>query len=57
MTFMDAPGGWKLALFGRNLTDEVYFHLGASALQHRWYYLTPPRTWGVETAQRRRSLV
>lgn len=48
VTFMDAPGRWKLALFGRNLTDEVYFHLGASALGHRWYYLTPPRTWGAE---------
>ena len=47
-TFIDEPGRWKLALFGRNLTDEVYFHLGASVLQHRYYFLTPPRTWGVE---------
>ena len=48
MTFMDEPGRWKLALFGRNLTDEVYFHLGGTVLQARSYFLTPPRTWGFE---------
>ena len=48
VTFMDEPGRWKLALFGRNLTDEIYFHFGSSGLQHRFFWLTPPRTWGVE---------
>ncbi|MCE2391546.1 MAG: TonB-dependent receptor [Proteobacteria bacterium] len=48
VTFLDEPGRWKLALFGRNLTDEIYFHFGSAALQHRFFWLTPPRTWGVE---------
>jgi outer membrane receptor protein involved in Fe transport len=44
--------GLKLALFGKNLTDEVYYDFGTnfstSAIGVQSYWLTPPRTYGLE---------
>ncbi len=44
--------GLKVAFYGKNITDEVYYDFGTnfstSALAVRSYWLTPPRTYGVE---------
>ncbi|MBL4671296.1 MAG: TonB-dependent receptor [Arenicella sp.] len=44
--------GLKVSLYGKNITDEVYYDFGtnfsSSALAVRSFWLTPPRTYGVE---------
>lgn len=52
LTYTVGNTGLKLALFGKNLTDEVYYDFGTdfstSALAVQSYWLTPPRTYGLE---------
>lgn len=42
----------KVSLFGKNLTDEVYYDFGTnfstSSLAVQSFWLTPPRTYGLE---------
>jgi len=44
--------GLKVALYAKNITDEVYYDFGtnfsASALGVRTFWQTPPRTFGLE---------
>jgi len=44
--------GLKIALYGKNVTDEVFYDFGTnfstSVLAVRSFWLTPPRTYGVE---------
>jgi len=44
--------GLKVSLYGKNVTDEVYYDFGTnfstSVLGVRSFWLTPPRTYGVE---------
>ena len=42
----DSSGRWELALFGRNLTNEV--HVLFALADQRDYFLSTPRRWGVE---------
>jgi len=52
LTFIHEDTGLQLALYAKNLFDEVYYDFGtnfstsALAIQSRW--LTPPRTYGLE---------
>ncbi|MCZ8131710.1 MAG: TonB-dependent receptor [Steroidobacteraceae bacterium] len=50
VTFRNASENLSVALYGRNLTDEVYFNFGFdnTAIGSRTMWLSPPRTWGVE---------
>jgi len=52
VVFTNSEGNLKLAAFGRNLKDEVYFDFGAdfstSVLAVKEYFLSPPRTYGLE---------
>lgn len=52
ISYLDERRDLKIALFGRNLTDEVYFNFGfdnsASAIGTKTFVLTPPRTFGLE---------
>jgi len=52
VAFTNNEGDLKLALFGRNLKDEVYFDFGVnfstSELAFQGYFLSPPRTYGAE---------
>jgi iron complex outermembrane receptor protein len=51
LTF-ESGNGLKVSLFGKNVTDEVYYDFGTdfstSALSVRSFWLTPPRTYGLE---------
>ena len=42
----------KLSFYAKNVTDEVYYDFGtnfsASAVGVRSFWMTPPRTFGVE---------
>ena len=52
VSYTNSEGNVKISAFGRNLKDEVYFDFGAdfstSVLAVKEYFLTPPRTYGVE---------
>lgn len=50
VTFRNADENLKVAFYGKNLTDEVYFTFGFdnSNIGSRTMWLTPPRTWGIE---------
>lgn len=52
VAFTNNEGNLKLALFGRNLKDEVYFDFGVnfstSVLSYQGYFMSPPRTYGAE---------
>jgi outer membrane receptor protein involved in Fe transport len=50
VTFRNAKENLSVALYGRNLTDEVYFNFGFdnTSIGSRTMWLSPPRTWGVE---------
>ncbi len=50
IVFNNAEGNLKVALFGRNLKDEIYYDFGVnvSSLGFVNYYQTPPRTYGIE---------
>lgn len=52
VVFTNNDGNLKVAMFGRNLKDEVYFDFGAdfstSVLAVKEYFLSPPSTYGVE---------
>jgi iron complex outermembrane recepter protein len=51
LTF-ESDNGLKVALFGKNITDKVYYDFGTnfstSALSVQSFWLTPPRTYGLE---------
>jgi len=52
LTYTVGNTGLKLALFGKNLTDEVYYDFGTnfstSVIGVQSFWLTPPRTYGLE---------
>lgn len=50
VTFTSMNEKLKLALYGKNLTDEVYFNFGFdnSSIGSKTMWLSPPRTWGVQ---------
>ena len=52
MTWSHHELGLKIAVYGKNVFDEVYYDFGtnfsSSSLAHQSYWLTPPRTYGVE---------
>lgn len=52
LTYALRDTGLKVAVFGKNLTDEVYYDFGTnfstSALAVQSYWLSPPRTYGME---------
>lgn len=52
ISLMDNRRDIRVSLFGRNLTDTVYFNFGfdnsASAIGTKTFVLTPPRTFGLE---------
>jgi iron complex outermembrane receptor protein len=50
LTFTDMSEKFKLALFGRNLKDEVYSNFGFdnTSIGSKTVWLSPPRTYGVE---------
>lgn len=52
VTFNNTAGDVRVALFGRNLKDEVYYAFGtdfsASSLSVKSNWLTPPRTYGLQ---------
>lgn len=50
LTWESADRGWSMALFGTNLTDEVYFHGMLSlvtVLGREQGNVAPPRQWGL----------
>jgi iron complex outermembrane recepter protein len=51
LTF-ESDNGLKVSLFGKNVSDEVYYDFGTnfstSALSVQSFWLTPPRTYGLE---------
>ena len=52
ITYDRFGGGWSLALFGRNLTDEKYHDFGFDGGTHRAVWGGVPRTYGVELTAR-----
>lgn len=50
VTFRNPTENLRVAVYGRNLTDEVYFNFGFdnTSIGSRTMWLTPPRTYGVE---------
>jgi iron complex outermembrane receptor protein len=53
VSFFSSEGGLNVSLFGRNLKDEVYFNFGtdfsgSSVLGIKSFWLTPPRTFGLQ---------
>ncbi len=48
LTYTNDAIGLKVALYGKNVFDEIYYDFGtnisSSALAHQSYWLTPPRT-------------
>lgn len=50
VTFTSEDENLKVALYGKNLTDEVYFNFGFdnTSIGSKTMWLTPPRTWGVQ---------
>ena len=51
-TYYNDALGLQIVVFGKNIFDEVYYDFGtnfsASSLAHQSYWLTPPRTYGIE---------
>ncbi|NBP95749.1 MAG: hypothetical protein EBU28_10470, partial [Gammaproteobacteria bacterium] len=49
VTFVSADERWSVALYGKNLSDEVYFNFGFdnTSIGSKTMWLSPPRTWGV----------
>jgi len=52
ITYDRFGGGWSLALFGRNLTDEKYHDFGFDGGTHRAVWGGVPRTYGLELTAR-----
>lgn len=53
-TLASTPGGWEVALWGRNLTDTRYVVQGnnSQSLGYVYRFYNAPRTWGVSFAKR-----
>lgn len=64
IAWLDAAGHWELAAFGRNLTDEEYFHNGVRftstsdpaldvfQIGNALGYPAPGRSWGLQATYR-----
>ncbi|MDA9368457.1 TonB-dependent receptor [Flavobacteriaceae bacterium] len=52
VTFRSADERLRVALYGKNLTDEVYFNFGFdnTSIGSKTMWLSPPRTWGVQVS-------
>jgi iron complex outermembrane recepter protein len=50
LTFINKADNLQVALFGRNLKDEVYSNFGFdnTSIGSRTIWLAPPRTYGLE---------
>ncbi len=52
ITYTNEKSGLKIALFGKNVFDEVYYDFGtnfsSSILGIQTFWLTPPRTYGLQ---------
>jgi iron complex outermembrane receptor protein len=53
-TLASSPGGWEVALWGRNLSDTRYVVQGnnSQSLGYVYRFYNAPRTWGVSFAKR-----
>jgi len=52
MTFTDNSEAFTVAVYGKNLKDEVYANFANSLFGVRNLFLAPPRTYGVEVTYR-----
>jgi outer membrane receptor protein involved in Fe transport len=50
MTFADTSQRWRVSLFGKNLSDEVYARFAVTSSLFNFDYALPPRTWGLEVS-------
>jgi iron complex outermembrane recepter protein len=52
VTYKSADERLRIALYGKNLTDEVYFNFGFdnTSIGSKTMWLSPPRTWGVQVS-------
>lgn len=52
VTYRSADERLRIALYGKNLTDEVYFNFGFdnTSIGSKTMWLSPPRTWGVQVS-------
>jgi outer membrane receptor protein involved in Fe transport len=50
VTFTDSSDHFKVSLFGKNLTNELYAGVGVDVSLFLSQYIAPPRTWGVEVS-------
>lgn len=52
LTYKNDASGLSVALYGKNITDEVYYDFGTnfstSVLGVKSFWLTPPRTFGID---------
>jgi len=52
LTYRNDSSGLSVSLYGKNITDEVYYDFGTnfstSVLAVRSFWLTPPRTFGID---------
>ena len=52
LTYKNEATGLKVSVYGKNITDEVYYDFGTnfstSVLGVQSFWLTPPRTYGVD---------
>jgi len=52
VTYRSTDERLRIALYGKNLTDEVYFNFGFdnTSIGSKTMWLSPPRTWGVQVS-------
>ncbi len=52
VTFRNQAENLSISLYGKNLTDEVYFNFGFdnTSIGSKTMWLSPPRTWGVRVS-------
>lgn len=52
VTFRNSNENLSVALYGKNITDEVYFNFGFdnTSIGSKTMWLSPPRTWGVRVS-------
>jgi len=52
LTYQNDASGLSVSLYGKNITDEVYYDFGTnfstSVLAVKSFWLTPPRTFGID---------
>ncbi len=42
--------GLKVAIYGKNVTDEIYYNFGINLVGSESFFITPPRTYGIEVS-------